>query len=181
MECWIWMFELSCFSDHSRHVFLSSATRTPSGFEAAESACWRKGQHHKTGWFRPSACRRYSNSRLYTWGENVCMCLRLWVSGKILFIRAHLQKTKLWFLKCPSSEIDVFSFLHIKRHHFCHFSTQVVTLWYRSPEVLLGTSRYSTGIDIWSIACIFGEMARKKPLFQGDSEIDQLFRVFRYG
>lgn len=59
------------------------------------------------------------------------------------------------------------------------YTHEVVTLWYRAPEVLLGVQRYSTGVDIWSIGCIFAEMARKKPLFQGDSEIDQLFRIFR--
>lgn len=59
------------------------------------------------------------------------------------------------------------------------YTHEVVTLWYRAPEVLLGSSRYSCPIDIWSIGCIFAEMATKRPLFQGDSEIDQLFRIFR--
>lgn len=55
----------------------------------------------------------------------------------------------------------------------------MVTLWYRAPEVLLNTQRYGCPIDIWSVGCIFAEMAQGKPLFQGDSEIDQLFRIFR--
>jgi len=55
----------------------------------------------------------------------------------------------------------------------------VVTLWYRAPEILLGTRYYSTAVDIWSIGCIFAEMITRKALFQGDSEIDQLFRIFR--
>lgn len=59
------------------------------------------------------------------------------------------------------------------------YTHEVVTLWYRAPEVLLGSTRYSCPVDIWSIACIFAEMATRKPLFQGDSEIDQLFRIFR--
>ncbi|XP_046392350.1 cyclin-dependent kinase 1-B [Ischnura elegans] len=59
------------------------------------------------------------------------------------------------------------------------YTHEVVTLWYRSPEVLLGASRYACPIDIWSVGCIFSEMASRKPLFQGDSEIDQLFRIFR--
>jgi len=60
-----------------------------------------------------------------------------------------------------------------------NYTHEIVTLWYRAPEVLLGSQRYSCPVDIWSIGCIFAEMATRKPLFQGDSEIDQLFRMFR--
>jgi len=59
------------------------------------------------------------------------------------------------------------------------YTHEVVTLWYRAPEVLLNTQRYGCPIDVWSIGCIYAEMAQGKPLFQGDSEIDQLFRIFR--
>lgn len=59
------------------------------------------------------------------------------------------------------------------------YTHEVVTLWYRAPEILLGSQRYSIATDIWSIGCIFAEMVTKKPLFHGDSEIDQLFRIFR--
>ncbi|GLH05238.1 Cyclin-dependent kinase 1 [Gryllus bimaculatus] len=59
------------------------------------------------------------------------------------------------------------------------YTHEVVTLWYRAPEILLGSNRYSCPIDMWSIGCIFAEMVTRKPLFQGDSEIDQLFRIFR--
>eukprot|EP00126_Sphaerothecum_destruens_P001375 Sdes_comp14216_c0_seq1m3428 len=59
------------------------------------------------------------------------------------------------------------------------YTHEVVTLWYRAPEILLGSRHYSTPIDIWSIGCIFVEMVNNRPLFTGDSEIDQLFRIFR--
>ncbi|GFQ74667.1 cyclin-dependent kinase 1, partial [Trichonephila clavata] len=59
------------------------------------------------------------------------------------------------------------------------YTHEVVTLWYRAPEVLLGSPRYSTPVDVWSVGCIFAEMANKSPLFRGDSEIDQLYRIFR--
>ncbi|KHN80512.1 Cyclin-dependent kinase 1 [Toxocara canis] len=59
------------------------------------------------------------------------------------------------------------------------YTHEIVTLWYRAPEILLGCNRYSTGVDIWSIGCVFAEMATRKPLFKGDSEIDQLFQIFR--
>lgn len=60
------------------------------------------------------------------------------------------------------------------------YTHEVVTLWYRSPEVLLGSRHYSTAIDMWSVGCIFAEMAMRSPLFPGDSEIDEIFRIFRY-
>lgn len=59
------------------------------------------------------------------------------------------------------------------------FTHEVVTLWYRAPEILLGCRYYSTEVDIWSIGGIFSEMATHKVLFKGDSEIDQLFQIFR--
>jgi serine/threonine protein kinase len=59
------------------------------------------------------------------------------------------------------------------------YTHEVVTLWYRAPEILLGSATYSIPVDMWSAGCIFAEMLSKKPLFPGDSEIDQLFRIFR--
>jgi len=60
------------------------------------------------------------------------------------------------------------------------YTHEVVTLWYRAPEVLLGARHYSTAIDMWSVGCIFAEMVmRGHPLFPGDSEIDQIFKIFR--
>ena len=58
---------------------------------------------------------------------------------------------------------------------------EVVTLWYRAPEVLLGGRGgcYGPPLDIWSAGAILFEMATSRPLFPGDSEIDQLFRIFR--
>ncbi|KAJ5899542.1 Cyclin-dependent kinase 1 [Penicillium taxi] len=59
------------------------------------------------------------------------------------------------------------------------YTHEVVTLWYRSPEILLGGRQYSTGVDMWSIGAIFAEMCTRKPLFPGDSEIDEIFKIFR--
>lgn len=59
------------------------------------------------------------------------------------------------------------------------YTHEVVTLWYRAPEILLGSRFYSVPVDVWSIGCIFAEMITRRALFSGDSEIDQLFRIFR--
>lgn len=58
------------------------------------------------------------------------------------------------------------------------YTHEVVTLWYRAPEILLGTKLYATAVDIWSLGCIFAEMVLRKTLFAGDSEIDQLYKIF---
>jgi len=60
-----------------------------------------------------------------------------------------------------------------------NYTHEVVTLWYRPPEILLGSKKYSISCDVWGIGCIFAEMATKRPLLPGDSEIDQLFKIFR--
>ncbi|CAN6442564.1 unnamed protein product [Victoria cruziana] len=59
------------------------------------------------------------------------------------------------------------------------YTHEVVTLWYRAPEILLGSRHYSTPVDVWSVGCIFAEMVNRRPLFPGDSEIDELFKIFR--
>ncbi|PVU97434.1 hypothetical protein BB561_000530 [Smittium simulii] len=59
------------------------------------------------------------------------------------------------------------------------YTHEVVTLWYRAPEILMGSRHYSIGMDMWSIGCIFAEMVSKRPLFPGDSEIDEIFKIFR--
>jgi len=50
----------------------------------------------------------------------------------------------------------------------------VATLWYRPPELLLGSDVYDSSLDIWSIGCIFGELLRGKAMFPGESEIECL-------
>jgi serine/threonine protein kinase len=59
------------------------------------------------------------------------------------------------------------------------YTYEVVTLWYRAPELLLGASRYSAAVDVWSVGCIFAEMATGLPLFPGRSDIDQLIKIFQ--
>ena len=54
-----------------------------------------------------------------------------------------------------------------------------MTLWYRAPELLLGIKEYSTPIDVWSIGCIFGEFLTMNPVFPGESEIDELNRIYK--
>ena len=51
-------------------------------------------------------------------------------------------------------------------------------LWYRAPEMLLRKSKYGSEIDIWSLGCIFAELVTGEPLFMGETEVEQLFKIF---
>jgi cyclin-dependent kinase len=60
-----------------------------------------------------------------------------------------------------------------------NFTHEVVTLWYRAPDILMGSKNYSTSVDIWSVGCIFAETVNRKPLFAGQNEEDQLMKIFK--
>ncbi|KAJ9567617.1 hypothetical protein OSB04_003583 [Centaurea solstitialis] len=58
-------------------------------------------------------------------------------------------------------------------------TNRVVTLWYRSPELLLGTTRYGPGIDLWSVGCLLAEMFAGRPIMPGRTEVEQLHKIFK--
>lgn len=53
----------------------------------------------------------------------------------------------------------------------------VATRWYRAPEILLGCSKYTKGVDIWATGCILGEMSNRRPVFPGTSTLNQLEKI----
>ncbi|CAH0522131.1 unnamed protein product [Peronospora belbahrii] len=60
------------------------------------------------------------------------------------------------------------------------YTNKVVTLWYRPPELLMGSTSYDFSVDVWSIGCIFGELLLGKPILQGKTEIEQLQLTFGF-
>lgn len=52
-------------------------------------------------------------------------------------------------------------------------------LWYRAPELLFRKRLYSFEVDMWAVGCLLAEIALGEPLFNGETEIEQLFKVFR--
>ena len=60
-----------------------------------------------------------------------------------------------------------------------NFTHEVVTLWYRAPDILMGSKNYSTSVDIWSVGCIFAEIVNRRPLFAGNNEQEQLQKIFK--
>lgn len=50
------------------------------------------------------------------------------------------------------------------------YTNRVVTLWYRAPELLLGSQKYNDTVDMWSVGCVFAEMYLGRTLFPGNKE-----------
>ncbi|EEF47820.1 ATP binding protein, putative [Ricinus communis] len=69
--------------------------------------------------------------------------------------------------------------------NFCHtghrqpLTSRVVTLWYRPPELLLGSTEYGASVDLWSVGCVFAELLLGKPVLQGRTEVEQLHKIFK--
>lgn len=59
------------------------------------------------------------------------------------------------------------------------YSHQVVTRWYRAPELIFGATIYATGIDIWAVGCILAELLLRVPFLPGKTDLDQLSQIFK--
>lgn len=57
-------------------------------------------------------------------------------------------------------------------------TSRVVTLWYRAPELLLGSTNYSVGIDLWSVGCLLAEMFIGRPILPGRNEVKKKYIFF---
>lgn len=59
-----------------------------------------------------------------------------------------------------------------------HLTSRVVTLWYRPPELLMGSTNYGVSVDLWSVGCVFAELFLGKPILKGRTEVILIINVF---
>ena len=57
------------------------------------------------------------------------------------------------------------------------FTDYVVTRWYRAPELLLGSRRYTAKVDVWAAGCVVAELLARRPFFAGEDPSDMLLRI----
>ena len=90
---------------------------------------------------------------------------------------SQLEKLQQALSRKPQDQHLVFD--NVKETHSVLFLTDyVASRWYRAPEILLGSDKYSYSSDIWSLGCVFAEMLLGRVLFQGSSTLNQLEKVF---
>ncbi|XP_029129474.1 protein IMPAIRED IN BABA-INDUCED STERILITY 1 isoform X2 [Cajanus cajan] len=68
---------------------------------------------------------------------------------------------------------------YVNSGHGQPLTSRVVTLWYRPPELLLGSTDYGPTVDLWSVGCVFAELLVGKPILQGRTEVEQLHKIFK--
>nr|TKR78672.1 hypothetical protein D5086_0000279880 [Populus alba] len=113
-----------------------------------------------------------------------CYMLQL-LSG---FQHCHERGILQRHLKATNLLIDKKGVLRIPDFGLANFFTpqpkqpltsRVVTLWYRAPELSLGSTDHGVGIDLWSVGCLLAEMFIRKPIMPGRAEVEQLHRIFK--
>ncbi|XP_060192637.1 protein IMPAIRED IN BABA-INDUCED STERILITY 1-like isoform X2 [Lycium barbarum] len=67
----------------------------------------------------------------------------------------------------------------LSSRHKQPLTSRVVTLWYRPPELLLGSTSYGVTVDLWSVGCVFAELFFGRPLLKGRTEVEQLHKIFK--
>ena len=91
-------------------------------------------------------------------------------------VHCDLKPENILLKKIDSIQIKVIDFGSACFEGFQVFQ-YIQSRFYRSPEVILGYSNYDSGIDMWSLGCICAELFLGIPIFPGENEYDQLFKI----
>ncbi|CEM17330.1 unnamed protein product [Vitrella brassicaformis CCMP3155] len=97
-----------------------------------------------------------------------------------LIVHGDIRSSNLLLTKEGELKLGDFGLArpHVKSSQQAHDTNRVMTLWYRPPELLLGSVNYGTAVDIWAAGCILAELMTGKPLFNGESEEDLVDMIF---
>ncbi|OEU15398.1 cell division protein kinase [Fragilariopsis cylindrus CCMP1102] len=97
-------------------------------------------------------------------------------------LHRDLKPDNMLFLKDGTMKLADFGLARMYGTPKTRLSPQAITLWYKPPELLLGSYEYSSAADIWSVGCIFAELLLRRPFLQGKnsdiSQLDTIFTVF---
>jgi len=94
-------------------------------------------------------------------------------------LHGDLKPSNILLNYCGELKICDFGLAHQYGDPPSSYTQDVVTLWYRAPELLFGADTYSTLIDIWSLGCIMAELFTQEPLLPGKSDLDRIDKIFK--
>jgi cyclin-dependent kinase 12/13 len=116
------------------------------------------------------------------------------IAKQLFEVLDYLSEKKVLHRDIKSSNILISNYHHVKladfglartttgadgREGMHDLTNNVITMWYKPPELLLGAQRYSFSIDMWSVGCVIAELELGHPIFPGKSEVEQLDIIFR--
>ncbi|ORM40669.1 Cyclin-dependent kinase G-2 [Babesia sp. Xinjiang] len=119
----------------------------------------------------------------FTLSERKCLIYQLLLG--VEYLHAHwvlhrdLKTTNILYNNRGVLKICDFGMARKFGHPIKTYTQNVVTHWYRAPELFLGQEKYTEAVDIWSVGCIFAEIISGKPLFMGTTDAGTLDKIFR--
>ena len=99
-----------------------------------------------------------------------------YIHGKNV-IHRDIKSSNLLITSKHQLKLADFGLARIVDRH-AKLTNNVVTMWYKAPELILGATDYSYGVDVWSAACVLAELELSRPLFPGRTEVEQLQHIF---
>lgn len=107
------------------------------------------------------------------------MLLALWYCHQNRVIHRDLKPGNVLVASPTAIKLADFGLARPLEQHIMTYTNEVVTLWYRPPELLLGEPHYTPAVDIWAVGLILAEMVNGRALLPGSSDMDQLTRTFK--
>lgn len=120
---------------------------------------------------------RFTEAQVKTYAKQLLS--GLWYCHEREVLHRDIKGSNLLIDNHGNLKIADFGLARTFNDNLRRYTNRVITLWYRSPELLLGAEEYGPEVDIWSVGCLLVELLSKKPLFPGKDEAEQLDLILR--
>lgn len=120
---------------------------------------------------------RFTEAQVKTYAKQLLS--GLWYCHEREVLHRDIKGSNLLIDNHGNLKIADFGLARTFNDNLRRYTNRVITLWYRSPELLLGAEEYGPEVDMWSVGCLLVELLTKRPLFPGKDEPEQIELIFR--